>query len=111
MPLVPKLVEKLQRHPKRIVFPEGSDPRILQAARQWVTRRMGVPILLGDRLAIKTAATKLDINLEGMRLIEPIRSEDFEVLAAEFTQLRRDKGLTPDEEPAPRCATQTISPP
>ncbi|MET0263779.1 MAG: phosphate acyltransferase, partial [Rariglobus sp.] len=46
MPIVPKLVEKLQRHPKRIVFPEGGDPRILQAARQWVTKRMGVPILL-----------------------------------------------------------------
>jgi phosphate acetyltransferase len=105
MSLVPKLVEKLQRHPKRIVFPEGSDPRILQAARQWVTRRMGVPILLGDRLAIKTAATKLDINLEGMRLIEPIRSEDFEVLAAEFTQLRREKGLTPDEGRAAMCDT------
>jgi phosphate acetyltransferase len=97
MPLVPKLVEKLQRHPKRIVFPEGSDPRILQAARQWVTRRMGVPILLGDRAAIKTAAAKLDINLEGMRLIEPVRSEDFEVLALELTRLRRDKGLTPDQ--------------
>jgi phosphate acetyltransferase len=105
MSLVPKLVEKLQRHPKRIVFPEGSDPRILQAARQWVTRRMGVPILLGDRVAIKTAATKLDINLEGMRLIEPIRSEDFEVLAGEFTRLRRDKGLTPDEGRAAMCDT------
>jgi phosphate acetyltransferase len=105
MSLVPKLVEKLQRHPKRIVFPEGSDPRILQAARQWVTRRMGVPILLGDRAAIKTAAAKLDINLEGMRLIEPIRSEDFEVLAGEFTRLRRDKGLTPDEGRAAMCDT------
>jgi phosphate acetyltransferase len=97
MPLVPKLVEKLQRHPKRIVFPEGSDPRILQAARQWVTRRMGVPILLGDRTAIKTAAAKLDINLEGMRLIEPVRSEDFESLAQEFTRIRRSKSLVADE--------------
>ncbi len=97
MPLVPKLIERLQRHPKRIVFPEGSDPRIIQAARQWVTRRMGVPILLGDRTAIKGAAAKLDINLEGMRLIEPERSEDFTTFAAEFAKLRRDKGLTPDE--------------
>lgn len=97
MPLVPKLIERLQRHPKRVVFPEGSDPRIIQAARQWVTRRMGVPILLGERTAIKSAAAKLDINLEGMRLIEPERSEDFAAFAAEFAKLRRDKGLTPDE--------------
>ena len=97
MPIVPKLVEKLQRHPKRIVFPEGGDPRILQAARQWVTRRMGVPILLGDRALIKAAAAKLDINLQGMRIIEPERSEDFETLAVQLEQIRRIKGLRSTE--------------
>ena len=93
MPIVPKLIEKLQRHPKRIVFPEGGDPRILQAARQWVTRRMGAPILLGDRTAIKDAAAKLDINLQGMRIIEPERSEDFETFVTHLEQIRRIKGL------------------
>jgi phosphate acetyltransferase len=93
MPIVPKLIEKLQRHPKRIVFPEGGDPRILQAARQWVTRRMGVPILLGDRAAIKETAAKLDINLQGMRIIETERSEDFETFVTHLEQIRRIKGL------------------
>ncbi len=93
MPLVPKLTEKLQRHPKRVVFPEGADPRILQAARQWVTRRMGAPILLGDRAEIKAAALRLDINLQGMRLIDPARSEDLERFAHRLVEIRRDKGL------------------
>ncbi len=97
MPIVPKLIEKLQRHPKRIVFPEGGDPRILQAARQWVTRRMGVPILLGDRAAIKAAAAKLDVNLQGMRIIEPERSEDFEAFATQLEQIRRIKGIGSSE--------------
>ncbi|MFT3780421.1 MAG: phosphate acyltransferase [Nibricoccus sp.] len=97
MPIVPKLIERLQRHPKRIVFPEGADPRILQAARQWVTRRMGAPILLGDRATIKATAARLDINLQGMRIIEPERSEDFETFVGQFQQLRREKGLTPAE--------------
>lgn len=97
MPLVPKLTEKLQRHPKRVVFPEGADPRILQAARQWVTRRMGAPILLGDRAEIKAAAVRLDINLQGMRLIDPARSEDLERFAARLREIRRDKGLTLEE--------------
>lgn len=95
MPLVAKLTEKLQRHPKRIVFPEGADPRILQAARQWVTRRMGAPIVLGDRASIKATAARLDINLQGMRLIEPERSEDFEPFALELERLRSAKGLKP----------------
>jgi phosphate acetyltransferase len=97
MSLLPKLVERLQRHPKRIVFPEGADPRILQAARQWVTRRMGAPILLGERARIKEAAALLDVNLAGMRLLDPARSEDFEDFVARLEALRRDKGLTPGE--------------
>jgi phosphate acetyltransferase len=97
MSLLPKLVERLQRHPKRIVFPEGADPRVLQAARQWVTRRMGAPILLGERTRIKEAAAQLDVNLTGMRLIEPARSEDFEGFVKQFEVLRHDKGLQPGE--------------
>ncbi|MDR1789501.1 MAG: phosphate acetyltransferase [Opitutaceae bacterium] len=97
MPIIARLSEKLQRHPKRIVFPEGRDPRILQAARQWVTRRMGVPILLGDRTQIKDAALRLDINLQGMRLIEPERSEDFDDFSQRFEFARRAKGIGPDE--------------
>ncbi len=93
MSIVPKLIEKLQRHPKRIVFPEGNDPRILQAARQWVTRRMGAPILLGDRAAIKASAARLDLNLQGMRIIDPEHSEDFEPFARQLTELRHAKGL------------------
>jgi phosphate acetyltransferase len=97
MSLVPKLVAKLQRHPKRVVFPEGADPRILQAARQWVTRKLGVPFLLGDRAAIKAAAAKLDLKLDGMRIIEPERSEELEGFATQFAQMRRAKGLQADE--------------
>jgi phosphate acetyltransferase len=93
MPLVPKLIGRLQRHPKRVVFPEGSDPRILQAARQWVTRRMGAPILLGDRKVIKDAAARLSLDLKGMRIIEPARSEEFEPFVAQLEQIRSTKVL------------------
>jgi phosphate acetyltransferase len=93
MPLVSKLIEKLQRHPKRVVFPEGADPRILQAARQWVTRRMGAPILLGDRKLIKDAAVRLSLDVTGMRIIDPARSEDLEGFVAQLEQIRSAKGL------------------
>jgi len=93
MSLVPKLIERLQRHPKRVVFPEGADPRILQAARQWVTRRMGAPVLLGNRKIIKDAAARLSLDLTGMRVIEPSRSEDLESFIAQLEQVRSAKGL------------------
>lgn len=97
MPLIPRLVEKLQRHPKRFVFPEGADPRVLQAARQIVTRRMGAPILLGERSVIKDAALRLDISLQGMRLIDPARAADLGDFATRYLELRKNRGLQPAE--------------
>lgn len=97
MPLIPRLVEKLQRHPKRFVFPEGADPRVLQAARQIVTRRMGAPILLGERAVIKSAAQRLDVSLQGIRLIDPARATDLEEFANRYLELRKNRGLLPAE--------------
>ncbi len=95
MPLIPRLTEKLQRHPKRFVFPEGADPRVIQAARQLVTRRMGAPILLGERAVIKDAALRLDISLQGMRVIDPARSADLDDFGARYFELRKSRGLSP----------------
>lgn len=93
MPLIAKLAERLKRHPKRVVFPEGSDPRILQAARKFATRGLGVPILLGDRAKIKANAERLDISLDRIRIIEPRRSSEWDGFVAKFQGLRRFKNL------------------
>jgi phosphate acetyltransferase len=109
MPLLPALLPKLQRHPKRIVFPEGTDQRILQAARQWVTRELGVPVLLGNRTTIKRLAGRLDVNLAGMRLIDPQRSDDSEAFADSLYTLRAEKGMTRDEARAAVRETSTFA--
>ena len=100
MPLIAKLAERLKRHPKRVVFPEGSDPRILQAARKFASRKLGIPILLGDRAQIKSNAEKLDIDLERIRILEPRRSDDFEDFVTKFQGFRRFKNLREKEAEA-----------
>lgn len=97
MRFIGSVIDKLQRHPKRIVFPEGTEPRVLQAARQYYSLRLGVPILLGDRAAVKDAATRLNVSLEGIRIINPAESEDLEGFARRFERLRRSKGIKPEE--------------
>ena len=87
------VMEKLQRHPKRIVFPEGTEPRILQAARQFHSLRLGAPSLLGDRTQIKEAAAGLNVSMEGLRIINPAESPDLESFTKRFLLLRRGKGL------------------
>jgi phosphate acetyltransferase len=93
MRFIGSVIEKLQRHPKRIVFPEGTESRVLQAARQFYSLRCGVPILLGDRTQIKQAAEKLNVSLEGIRIINPAESEELENFAKRYELLRRFKGI------------------
>ena len=93
MRFIGSVIEKLQRHPKRVVFPEGEEPRILQAARQFQSLRLGAPILLGDPAKIKAVAEELNLPLEGIRIINPATSEDTDSFARRFLALRRDKGL------------------
>src|ERR1700694_4802771 len=93
MRFIGTVIEKLQRHPKRIVFPEGAEPRVLQAARQFYSLRLGAPILLGDRTKIKEVAQALNISLEGLRIINPAESEDLDNFSHRFEILRRAKGM------------------
>ena len=97
MRFIGNVIEKLQRHPKRVVFPEGAEPRILQAARQFYALRLGVPILLGDPDQVREVAGTLKISLDGIRIINPATSEDLDNFSSRFFRLRREKGLRQTE--------------
>lgn len=97
MRFIASIVEKLQRHPKRIVFPEGTEPRVLQAARQFHSLHLGVPILLGVRSKVKEVAARLNISLEGIRVINPAESDDFDAFVQRFCLLRRSRGIQEPE--------------
>lgn len=93
MRFIGSVIEKLQRHPKRVVFPEGTEPRVLQAARQFYSLRLGAPILLGNRTKIKEAAAQLNLSLEGVRIINPAESEELDGFVRRYEMLRRSKGI------------------
>ena len=88
MRFIGNLIVKLQRHPKRIVFPEGTEPRILQAARQFYSLRLGAPILLGDRTVIKAAAERLNVTDCGRIPIRTNRDDRY--LSEKFQALPTD---------------------
>src|SRR5580693_9255979 len=97
MRFIGNVIEKMQRHPKRVVFPEGEEPRILQAARQFQALRLGAPIVLGEPARIQSVAADLKISLEGVRIINPAESEEFDDFANRFYRVRREKGLRQTE--------------
>jgi phosphate acetyltransferase len=55
--------------------------------------RLGAPILLGDRSTIKAAAERLNLSLEGVRIINPAESEDLEDFAQRYELVRRGIGI------------------
>ncbi|GDY18341.1 phosphotransacetylase [Verrucomicrobiota bacterium] len=89
MSLISRLSGRLQNHPKRIVFPEGADPRIIQAARQFANKKLGIPILVGDRQRIKLTAARLNVKLDDIRIIEPDRSDELKSFAEKLDSIQR----------------------
>lgn len=90
------LVEKLQRHPKRIVFSDGCDPRVLRTAARMVRMEVGVPILLGRRDEILSMAGKEGIDLAFVRVQDPAQSSELPLFCERLKRIRRYKGMEPD---------------
>ena len=88
------MIHKAQADPKRVVFPEGDNDKILRASRTLVEEKIGNPLLLGNAAAIQARAQELGVDLEGMQIVDPMRSEHREAYARELFQLRQRCGVT-----------------
>ncbi len=83
------LIEKLKRHPKRLVFPEPEDSRVLLVAQELAQREISVPILLGNKEKLRARAKEEGISLEMVGIIDPETSVELPRLAAYFQKMER----------------------
>jgi malate dehydrogenase (oxaloacetate-decarboxylating)(NADP+) len=88
------LINKAKTCPKRIVFPEGEEEKILRASQILVDEGIAKPILLGDEAEIRANAAKLNVDLSEMTIIDPNKSDVVESYTAEFFTMRQRKGVT-----------------
>ena len=95
--IVRGLINRAIRDPKRIVFPEGEDPKIIRAAAQLVDDGIAVPVLLGNRETIENVATLHKVPLIGVTIEDPSTSPKRDEYAHFMWQLRQRKGLSLDE--------------
>jgi len=93
MKFIESVFDKLRHHPKRIVFPEGSEPRVLAAASEFVHLGLGVAVLLGKKDEIEAAAEKARISLKKIHVIEPEFAEDLPLFIKRVASLARYKGI------------------
>jgi len=82
----------------RIVFPEGSNAKILRACDIIISEEIAQPILLGNRVRIQQAIEKLGLeNLETAQIVMPSSNEKRTSYADHFWEQRQRKGLTRDQ--------------
>jgi phosphate acetyltransferase len=68
--LVTQLRERAARNPKRIVYPESSDPRVIRAASRIAQMRMGKPLLIGIPEVIEGKARELGVSLSRVEIVD-----------------------------------------
>ena len=91
------MIHKAQKDPKRIVFTEGEEGKILRACQILLDEKIAVPILLGNEAKIQARITELRLNLKGAQIVDPADFPHLPVYAEEFYQIRQRKGVTRTE--------------
>jgi len=88
------VIHKAQKQPKRVVFPEGEESKILRACQILLDEKIARPILLGDEKKICARAEELHLHLEGAKIINPANSPRLAFYTDELYRLRHRRGIT-----------------
>ncbi|MBQ8043692.1 MAG: phosphate acetyltransferase [Clostridia bacterium] len=94
MNFIDKVKESAKKDIKRIVLPESSDVRVLEAARKITDEGFAKVILIGNRENLKKVSA---IDLSDIEVIDPENSEKFEEYVQAFYELRKAKGMTEEK--------------
>ena len=91
-----KLIDILKAHPRKIVFTEGTDPRILEASARLLSGTFLTPILVGNEAEIRSAAEEAGFNIRGAEIYDPENYEKMDAMVEKMVELRKGK-MTADE--------------
>lgn len=91
-----KLTEQLKKDPKTIVFTEGPDARILEAADKLLADKILNVILVGDKAEVEAAAKEGGFNIEGAEIINPTDYAEMDAMVEAMVELRKGK-MSPED--------------
>ncbi len=90
------LIDILKANPRRIVYTEGSDARILESAARLKKGGFLTPVLVGNVDEVKAAAAKGGFDIDGLEIIDPAAYDRMDEMVAAMVELRKGK-MTPEE--------------
>ena len=91
MSFLDSVFAKLKRHPKRIVFPDGDDPRVIRASQMFYEKDAGIPVLIGKREVIERVALAEKADLDHVAIVNPETSSDLDLFCQRLEKLARYK--------------------
>jgi phosphate acetyltransferase len=95
--ILERIRQRAAADPQHIVLPEGEDARTVAAAAACARDHIARVTLLGSEEKIRQAARDASVDLGGVEIIDHRRAADFDKVAALYYELRRAKGMMPDE--------------
>ena len=78
---------------KTIVLPDALDPRAIKAARIIVDKELATPILVGDEAQIRSKAETESVSLQGVRIVDPAKSDKLSDFSHMYFNFRKAKGI------------------
>ncbi|GBD94084.1 phosphate acetyltransferase [bacterium BMS3Abin05] len=97
MDFIQSIQDKARNRKRTVVLPEGTEDRMIRAAAIIREKRIADLILLADENEIRGKAKKLGVDLEGVTILDPEKSPDFDSYAETYYELRKEKGMTPEQ--------------
>ncbi|MBP3952745.1 phosphate acetyltransferase [Bacillus suaedae] len=89
--LFAEIKKQVEKHQPTIVLPEGTDERILEAAVNLKKDKVVEPILIGSEEEITEKAEELNINIQGVKIMDPSSYDGMDEMVASFVERRKGK--------------------
>lgn len=94
---IQQIIDTAKVTKRKVVLPEGNDERVLEAAHIINNEEIASIILLGDEQKIAEVFSSKGWNIEGITVVNPETSEKLQEYADAFFEMRKAKGITPEQ--------------
>lgn len=92
--LLTSIKENARKHKKAVVLPDALDERAIKASRILTDEGIANAILVGDENQIRSKADSLGVSLQGVRVVDPKKSDKLSDFTHIFYNLRKEKGIS-----------------
>jgi malate dehydrogenase (oxaloacetate-decarboxylating)(NADP+) len=92
--IVRSVIHEARKNPKKVVYPEGEEEKIIRAANSVYLDNIGKPVLIGNKEVIENKIKELDFNLKNFEIIDPKDCPKCEEYSQKLYEKRKRKGLT-----------------